>query len=287
MKKISSILAASLMVFATISCEDEDKDRLEIANITGGAILRTLESSGATVNREDPSQSTISATVEFDDFKNDDTLESVDYFLQFIDTSPVGGVVMEVPEVMIGNVPASAFSAGSNGPTATISVNMAEGLTALGVSKDDLYGGDIFLMRLVLKTTDGQVFTSDNVGVKIQTSSAFSSPFRYSSAVVCPPPAGDWQLELQDSYGDGWNGAAIVTTVNDDTVNYTIDGGSSASYTVNVPPGSTALAFTFQGGDWDSEVTYQIIAPDGSTVADNGPTPDVGPIKLTLDFCAP
>jgi len=287
MKKISSFLAASLMVFATISCEDEKKDRLEIANIKGGAILRTLETSGATVDKENPSTATMVATVEFDDFKNDDTLESVDYYLEFIDTTPVDGVVNTFPEVLIGNVPGASFTAGSNGPMATISVNIGDGLTALGVSPDDLWGGDIFLLRLLLKTTDGQLFTSDNVGTKIQTSSAFSSPFRYSSAVVCPPPAGDWQLELQDSYGDGWNGAAISTTVNDTTTDYTIDAGSTASYTVSVPPGSAALAFTFVSGDWDSEVTYQIIAPDGTTVADDGPSPDAGPIKLSIDFCAP
>lgn len=94
-------------------------------------------------------------------------------------------------------------------------------------------------------------------------------------------------MELQDSYGDGWNGAKITVSLNGTDTDYTIAGGSTASYTITVPPGSAALNFTFTGGDWDSEITYQIKAPDGSTVADNGPTPDAGPIKLDLDFCAP
>jgi hypothetical protein len=287
MKKIFSLLTVSALILSTFSCEDEDKDRLEGGLITSGAILRTLSSTGATVDRGNPSSANMVFNVQFDDFLNQDTMESVDIFAEYIDTTPVGNVVQEFAEASLGNVAASAFSAGSEGKLeATISVNVGDAITAIGVDPATLYGGDIFLVRLALHTTNGQTFTSTNVGTKIQTSSAFRSPFRYSASVVCPPPAGDWMIDLQDSYGDGWNGAAIIVTVNDDTTPYTI-GASVGSYTITVPPGSGALAFVFQGGDWDSEITYQITDPTGAVVADDGPTPDIGPIALTLDFCAP
>ena len=287
MKKILSLLTVSALIFTTFSCEDEDKDRLGINQVTGGAILRTLSTSGATVDRGNPELTDMVVDLQFDDFLNQDTMESVDVYGEFIDTTPVANVVQTFAEVALANVPASAFSAGSDGKLeATISVNIGDVISAVGVDPATLYGGDIFLVRLALNTTEGAVFTSDNVGTKIQTSSAFSSPFRYSAAVVCPPPAGDWVIDLQDSYGDGWNGAALIVTVNDDTTPYTV-GASTESFTINVPPGSGALAFTFQGGDWDSEITYQITDPTGTVVADDGPTPDIGPIALTLDFCAP
>lgn len=287
MKKIFSLLTASVLILSTFSCEDEDKERLELGLITTGAILRTLSSTGATVDRSNPSSANMVFNVQFDDFLNQDTMESVDIFAEFIDTTPVGNVVQTFSEVSLGNVAGSAFSAGSEGKLeTTISVNIGDAISAIGVDPATLYGGDIFLVRLALHTTNGQTFTSTNVGTKIQTSSAFRSPFRYSASVVCPPPAGDWTIDMQDSYGDGWNGAAINVTVNDDTTPYSIT-ASEGSATITVPPGSAALAFVFQGGDWDSEITYQITDPTGAVVADHGPTPDIGPIALTLDFCAP
>lgn len=287
MKKIISLLTVSALILTTFSCEDEDKDRLEISGITGGAILRTLSSTGATVDRGNPGSANMVFNLQFDDFLDQDTMESVDIYTEFIDTTPVANVVQTFPEVSLGNVAASAFSAGSDGKLeGTISVNIGDAISAIGVDPATLYGGDIFLVRLALNTTNGQTFTSTNVGTKIQTSSAFRSPFRYSASVVCPPPSGDWIIDMQDSYGDGWNGAAINVTVNDDTTPYSIT-ASTGSATITVPPGSAALAFVFQGGDWDSEITYQITDPTGAVVADHGPTPDIGPIALTLDFCAP
>lgn len=287
MKKIFSLLTASALLFTTLSCEDDEKDRLDQTLITGGAILRTLESSTPPVNSAFPNTSDMSVTVEFDDFQNDDTLESVDYFLEFIDTTPVDNEVLSFPEVQVGTIPSSAFTTVDGKLSTSLTVNIGEALGLLGVDQSVLYGGDVFLLRLSLNTTDGGVYTSTNVGTKIQTSSAFASPFRYSAAVACPPPAelaGEWTLSLQDSYGDGWNGAAIRISDDGVVTDYTIDAGASAEYTITVPEGKL-YTFTFVGGDWDEEVTYQITDNNGNVVADHGPTPTVGGIKLTVDFC--
>ncbi|MCK5442360.1 MAG: hypothetical protein KAJ23_10750, partial [Maribacter sp.] len=199
MKKILSLLTVSALIFTTFSCEDEDKDRLEVNAITGGAILRTLASENPPINSAFPTNSNMSAKVEFDDFKNDDTLESVDVFLEFIDATPVNNVVLTFPEVQIDNIPASAFTTEDGKLVTTITANIGDALGILGIDQSVLYGGDIFWLRLALHTTDGQTFTSTNVGTKIQTSSAFRSPFRYSAAVACPPPAnlaGDWTIDI-------------------------------------------------------------------------------------------
>lgn len=287
MKKILSLLTVSALLFTTFSCEDDEKDRLDQSQITGGAILRTISSDAPPINSAFPSNSNMSAKVEFDDFKNDDTLESVDVFLEFIDATPVNNVLLSFPEEQIGNIPASEFTVEDGKLVTTVSANIGNALATLGVDQSVLYGGDVFLLRLALNTTDGSTFTSTNVGTKIQTSSAFKSPFRYSAAVACPPPAnlsGDWTIDLQDSYGDGWNGASITVSAAGVATDYTIT-GSDGSYTVTAPPGEL-FTFTFNGGDWDSEVTYQITDPNGKVQANHGPTPTVGLIKLVDDFCA-
>ncbi|EAR02128.1 hypothetical protein [Maribacter sp. HTCC2170] len=289
MKKIISLLTVSALIFSTFSCEDEDKDRLDVNQITGGAILRTLSSDTPPINSAFPSNSNMSATVEFDDFLNDDTLESVDVFLEFIDATPVNNAVLTFPEAQIATVPGSAFTMQDGKLSTTITANIGDALGTLGIDQSVLYGGDVFLLRLALHTTEGQTFTSTNVGTKIQTSSAFRSPFRYSAAVACPPPAnlaGDWIIDMQDSYGDGWNGASITVSAAGVATDYTITGGSSGTATVNAPAGEL-FTFTFNSGAWDSEITYQITDPLGNVVADHGPTPSVGPISLTVDFCAP
>ncbi len=287
MKKILYLLTVSALIFTTFSCEDEDKDRLDTNQITGGAILRTLSSDTPPINSAFPTSSNMTAKVEFDDFKNDDTLESVDVFLEFIDATPVNNVLLSFPEVQIDNIPGTAFTMEDGSLVTSITTNIGDALATLGVDQSVLYGGDVFLLRLSLNTTEGGIFSSGNVGTKIQTSSAFSSPFRYSATVACPPPAnlsGDWIIDLQDSYGDGWNGASITVSAAGVATDYTIS-GSEGSFTVTAPPGEL-FTFTFNGGDWDGEITYQITDPNGKVQADHGPTPSIGPITLVDDFCA-
>ena len=285
------IVIVSILLF---SCTDDSLDRLDQKDITTGAILRTLSTDLPVVDRDSPTETTLNVNVEFDDFLGQDTLESVDVYASFVDTSPVDDTndgienpaVKEYEEVFVSNVSSSEFSKAENGKNVgNISVRIGDVMEKIGITKDDLYGGDVFLMRLALKVTNGNViYTSTHVRSKIQGSSAFLSTFRYSTSVVCAPPAGTWTIEMEDSYGDGWNGAKIVVNLNGEETDYTITDGSSGSGTIEVPEGSSALVFTFVSGAWDSEITFSITSPDG-IITNDGPTPTAGPIKLNVDFC--
>ena len=281
-KLYSSILLATII--SITACKDDDLDRLNITTIESGAILRTISKQLPAIDITNPAGATMSVDLEFDDFLGQDTMESVDVFASFVDATPVAGQVLTFNEVSMGNVSASTFTANENGKLqGTISMNIGSAMSAIGVTDDQLYGGDIFLMRLVLNTTDGRTFTSDNVGPKIQGSSAFVSPFRYSGSVVCPPLTGTWTIDMQDSYGDGFNGAAIEVNLDGVITPYSI-AGSSGSATIEVPSDAIGLVFSFKSGDYDSEITFQITAPNG-VVTDHGPSPDVGSIDVGIDFC--
>ncbi len=104
--------------------------------------------------------------------------------------------------------------------------------------------------------------------------------FSKSSAQTC-----DYTLELFDSFGDGWNGAALTITVNCgvETV-YTVPSGSSSTYTVSFDP-NDAVSIVYSGGTFENEVSYSIIDPDGSTIFDDGPFPEQGEI-LAFFACA-
>ena len=78
----------------------------------------------------------------------------------------------------------------------------------------------------------------------------------------------DYLIEMQDSYGDGWNGASVDVEVNGVNIaNFTISSGSSGSgsfttYTDDV------VDFSFNSGSWDSEITFQITDPSGEEIYD-------------------
>jgi len=78
---------------------------------------------------------------------------------------------------------------------------------------------------------------------------------------------------MQDAYGDGWNGASIDMSINGvvmtsftvSTAAATADSASYSTYT------GDNVEFYFNSGTWDTEITFQITAPDGSSVGSYGP----------------
>jgi hypothetical protein len=100
--------------------------------------------------------------------------------------------------------------------------------------------------------------------------------FEWNSCNSCIPISTcNYTIDMQDSYGDGWNGASIDMLIN---------GVVMTSFTVTSADGSAAtgsystytgenVEFYFNSGTWDTEITFQITAPDGSSVGSYGPYP--------------
>ncbi len=144
--------------------------------------------------------------------------------------------------------------------------------------------GDAFQLKWVFTAADGRVF--DKWGVSVCTEFPGANCAVNWAAVcsqVIAEPAGNWTLKLKDSYGDGWNGAALKVTIDGVATDYTLVDGASATEVVAVPPGTTTLTFAFVSGDWDSEVSFDITSPKGNIVSAQGPSPDIG--VLTLNLC--
>ena len=74
-------------------------------------------------------------------------------------------------------------------------------------------------------------------------------------------------ISMQDSYGDGWNGASLRISVNGVNIspNPTISSGSSATSTFNVNAGDAVQVFwnsKSSTASWDSECSFQIYYTD-------------------------
>jgi hypothetical protein len=266
-KQINKIVVLLLSVVLFTGCESDDKAIDQVFDgVSYGAILRTIDVPGKSFNLTDLN-SAFSVIVEEQDEEYGALLSEVDVY-----------VSKDGNEVMVNTVPASAFTTGDKGlPVATISVTLGETLTALGLGTNyDV--GDVFVIRLSLKLTDGREFSASSSSGSLQ-GSYFASPFLYSSPILCTPKPGDYVIDMQDSYGDGWQGDGIKVTFdggpNDGDVVY-IDmlssysgGPACCSWTdsteiLNVPDGTEGFTWEYTGDSYPGEVSFQIYAPDGT-----------------------
>lgn len=287
--KFITTLFVALLVVA--SCEDSDQvvDQV-VADTTRGSVLRTINQEGSFFDRNDTSTSWM---VEFEHQDQEDgaLLEKVDFYIGFDDNTddedePRFNGDQSRPEVLVQTIQASEFTIGEFGfPRASVARTFAESLTTLGLVDGEFDGGDRILFRLETTLTDGRVFSNDDNTGTI-TGSFFASPFLYPLVIKCVPTApvpGDYVIEINDSFGDGWDGAFITVTIDGVATEYTIDDGSSGKFTVTVPDGTAELLFEYTAGSFEGEHTYEIEGPTGELAVEDGPSPTAG--EITLSIC--
>ncbi|RDY59371.1 hypothetical protein [Flagellimonas nanhaiensis] len=297
-----------LMVFAGIlSCEDEEKiPYLHAPELESGAYFRNI-SNGGLMNKLDFEGSSYSVTGELIS-KNVSDVSSIDFIASFVDNTVESETddVNLVDPVVLESVDPSTLTTNSNGfPEKTFEATGDEVLLALGIDPANVEGGDAVVFSIVIKMANGTVFSSSNTGDSVRGELFFNSPLDYSSTIVCilsEVPAGDWVVEMEDSYPDGWQtstengGPGITVTLNTGDVfevglcspfeqpsyDCTSELGSGSA-TVTIPPGITSADWYFPG-DIYGEISYRIYAPSGNLVASytaSGPAQG-GPISLNL-----
>ena len=71
---------------------------------------------------------------------------------------------------------------------------------------------------------------------------------------------------MQDTYGDGWNGASVDVNVNGNpTTSFGFTNGFSSSDSLFTLTGDL-VEFNFVSGNWDTEISFQIYDPSGDTI---------------------
>ncbi|MBP5797745.1 MAG: fibronectin type III domain-containing protein, partial [Bacteroidales bacterium] len=109
--------------------------------------------------------------------------------------------------------------------------------------------------------TDYSVMVQANCGS--DGLSNWTSPVSFTTDLCLPENMCTLTIELEDSYGDGWNGAyfLVYDYVSDDDNTlldyFTLDSGDSGTYTLDVCDGRT-LAFYWSSGNYDDECSYMV-----------------------------
>ncbi len=245
-----------------------------------GAALRTITESGS-YRFFDPGNSLWSATLETHDHESGGLTESVDWYVSN------GGN----NEVLARTVSRSEMYDGPVGlPRMDISMSLVEAGGLVG----GYQGGNTIIHRMVLKLTDGRTFSTESVSGSL-TQSYFKSPFQYRKTITCFMDAGIvtavpglYTVNMTDSWGDGWNGAAVVMTLDGVDYSTSFSTGSADTIVFEVPTGSATMGFKFVAGAWDSEVDFNIVYSklDGSnsqTALPNvGASPPTGYYALSV-----
>ncbi|MFS4493622.1 hypothetical protein [Maribacter sp. 2308TA10-17] len=306
--KIFTTIALAAIV--SISCTEGDKTFDDIVDAEQrGAVLRTIN-----VNSNElpigVSDGFFEVALEVQDQEDGKLVQSIDVFGTFLDNTPDNGKGATSSEALIETLNPASFELGDAGlPVTTYRVELSSLLSTTGVSDADIDGGDEFAVRFELVMTDGRRFSNgQNSGTL--TGSYFSSPFRYTAIIVCPPKAptpGVWTINMTDSYGDGWQtdtgsgGAGITVTLDDGTVlevgmcspyggaagtflggaDCTPNDGSVGVGTITIPDG-TLTADWFFPGDRYGEIGYEILTPNGNVV---GGYQGVEAGSILINFC--
>lgn len=262
MKNINKIILGILAVALTIaSCENEDKFPLSVHldDANKAAFVR------AAVNQqlylvEDIGDATFEATI---DVPVDNVAQ---YDLSFTLLSGSGDY---------DTIPLNTIT---EFPT-RISYTYAELTGFLGITTADIGGGDIFQFIGTSIGKDGRIWTAANYTGDVTGQAAQRNGFTFTVLVDCAPitdvdTAGTWVIDMQDSFGDGWNGATLVFSIDGATTAYTVSAeqGAEASHEPEVPSGAV-LEIYYTNGEFDSENTFQLYSPDGELYGDYGPSP--------------
>ena len=295
-KQINKIVVLLLSVVLFTGCESDDKAIDQVFDgVEYGAVLRNLGIINQSFSLSAP-ESFFGITVEEQDEEYGDLLDVVNVYTDYTDNN---GGTNSKPEVLVKTIPASDFTIGDKGlPVADIYVTLAEASNAVGVTS---YGvGDSYKIRLELVLTDGRDFSTESTSGSLQ-GSYFNSPFSWSVPILCQPIPGTYTVEMQDSYGDGWqtddgnggSGLKAVLTLEDGSesivevgmcspygasnIGTFLDpslGGCtgpastsfySATATVEIPDGTQLAVWQFPGDYW-SEISFQIYGPDGNLI---------------------
>lgn len=80
----------------------------------------------------------------------------------------------------------------------------------------------------------------------------------------------DYTLNLEDSFGDSWNGNNLLVTIGGVQTSYTVATGSNASFTISIAHG-TDFDIQFDGaGSFIGECSFEIVDPNGTIVYQDG-----------------
>ncbi len=107
----------------------------------------------------------------------------------------------------------------------------------------------------------------------------------YTFLTGCNTDPCGYELVLEDTYGDGWNGASLDVLINGmNFYNYTIPDGYDGDASFEICS-DNEVSLNFNSGEYDNEVLYYLYDGDGNLVYESGENPTAGESWSGLSDC--
>jgi hypothetical protein len=285
MKTFLKNIALLTSVVFIIGCSDNERFVDEVFDATTrGTVMKTISQD---LNFQVGQESILSVSAEVIDQRGQD-FESIDVFLRYTDNredDDPNNVSRD--EELFTTFAKSDLDLSGEYPVINFSFTSTEFNDFFNLEEEQYDQGGRIRIRFALVMSDGRVFSSDNLNNVVSGGAFYRSPFEYSFNMICLPDVpqpGTWTVDLQDSFGDGWNGAEVVVTIDGVETTIGLPSGSSGSESFEVPVGSEVLSIKYSSGEYDGEVTFQVTAPSGDEILDAGPSPAVD--QELVDYCS-
>ncbi|WP_289644358.1 hypothetical protein [Maribacter aestuarii] len=233
-----------------------------------------------------------SVNISIDDREGGDLLETLNIYRTFRDlTIGEDGTNLSQPEALIATFEIASLTLEvdpddeDDSGTRTLSYVIPStpgDVLSTGITLDQLALGDDFSIRYEIITADGRIVTTDEGGTEY---------FDVIPTTECvqlnldTPVPGEYTIEFEDSFGDGWDGAFISVDIDGSSTDYTLESGSSGTTSFTVPEGAGSLILTYVDGSFEEEHSYTIVDPNGLDAFADGPNPNVGVIPIKV--CQP
>jgi len=257
---IKSIFGLLFLAVAVIGCEDEDKNPLNLLQLedSKSPYVRIIVDEPI-VAAGDIGSSSLTAVV--------DALDKNVASWNLAVSRESGGVASDtVALTTVTSFPSE------------ISISYTDIASALGITTDEISGGDFIRFLGTATGTDGTVVTFDNFSPNVTGQPEQRQAFNFIVLIKCSPISdatvpGTWVIDMQDLFGDGWDGAFVTFEIDGTATNYTFAAGAAATFNVDVPAGTSSLVISYTSGAFEEEHVYTITTPDGDVRGPFGPNP--------------
>ena len=242
------LLATALICLS--SCRDSVEPNVPYSTFDNGAYLRTITTptNSTTFNFFDLAASKFALTLEAVDIEDGATVDNVEIHVRH--SRLIAGVGFEynpATDVLVKTIPASDFAPNSESRflRTSFEIAAADAIAAVGLTPEDMAGGDVFEFRLVLNDKQGRSFSTNNVTTNVAGAPFYASPFQYRVSIVCPSDlAGTYkfsQSNMNSIYG------ACAGTITG-TTTWTAVSGSPGAYAIT---DGTFGFWDCYGDSWD------------------------------------
>jgi len=145
---------------------------------------------------------------------------------------------------------------------------------------NDTFGGmttDVVIVDETCGNANGSIAVTVNGGV---------SPFTFSWTGATPTPCCSYTLDMEDTWGDGWDGAFVTVLIDGTSIgDFTVNAGGSEIASIPVCDGES-IEIIYTAGNFEEEHLYTLYDAQGNSVFADGTDPATGSVYTGTAACS-